>query len=406
MRRKTAMLTLTAAVALAACRAKSESEAMAVMTAEEHARMASGGGPADTGPALGREPVHLTFEQARAIGVTYTTVTRGPLKRTVRTVGQIAPAEPNLADITPKIDGFVDELFVNATGVSVRRGQPLLTIYSPMLVAAQQELLTANRLAASVDTSDGEAWRNAQELVAASRRRLAYWDISAEQIDGLERTGEVTKTLTLAAPFDGIVLEKMVVKGQAVMPGMKLYRLADLSLVWIEGEVFEQDLGFMRVGASARVEVAAYPGRSFAGRVGFVYPTVDEQSRAGRVRVALSNSGGLLKPGMYATLFFDVRVGADVLSLPAEAVVMTGERNLVFVVGKEGVLEPREVILGPRAGERLQILQGAAEGERVAASANFLIDAESRLATGAGMAGMPGMPGMEMEKPGKEQKRP
>ncbi len=391
MRRNLAIV--TAALALAACRAKSDSEAMAGMTAAV----------ADTTRAFGREPVHLSFEQAQAIGVTYTTVNRGPLERTVRTVGQVAPAEPNLADITPKIDGFVDELFVDATGVPVRLGQPLLTIYSPMLVAAQQELLTANRLAASVDTSDADAWRDAQELVAAARRRLAYWDISRDQIDRLERTGEVTKTLTLRAPFDGIVLDKMVVKGQAVMPGVKLYRLADLSTVWVEGEVFEQDLGFMRVGASARVEVATYPGRSFTGRVSFVYPTVDEQSRAGRVRVALANSGGLLKPGMYATLFFDVRVGADVLSLPAEAVVMTGERNLVFAVGKEGALEPREVVLGPRAGERLQILRGVAEGERVVASANFLVDAESRLSTGVGMAGMPGM---DVEKPGKEQKRP
>jgi len=353
---------------------------------------------ADTTPATGREPVHLTFEQARAIGVTYATVTRGPLERTVRTVGQIAAAEPNLADITPKIDGFVDELFVNATGVPVRRGQPLLTIYSPMLVAAQQELLTANRLAASVDTSDVEAWRNAEQLVTAARRRLAYWDISPDQIDRLERAGEVTKTLTLQAPFDGVVLEKMVVKGQAVMPGMKLYRLADLSTVWVEGEVFEQDLGLMRVGAPARVEVATYPGRSFAGRVSFVYPTVDEQSRAGKVRVVLLNAGGLLKPGMYATLFFDVSLGRDALSLPAEAVVMTGERNLVFVVGADGMLEPREVVLGARAGERMQVLRGVREGERVVASANFLVDAESRLAGGAGGAGMPGM-NMEKKQP-------
>jgi Cu(I)/Ag(I) efflux system membrane fusion protein len=392
MKRTSAIFTLTL-LALAACRSKSDPEAMAGMKAEEHARIA---GATDTARGSGREPVHLTAEQGRAIGMTYTVVSRGPLERTVRTVGQVVAAEPNLADITTKIDGFVDELFVDATGVAVRRGQPLLTIYSPMLVAAQQELLTAGRLTASLDTSDADAWRNAQDLIAASRRRLAYWDISAEQIERLERTREVTKTLTLTAPFDGIVLDKMVVKGQSVMPGMKLYRLADLSTVWVEGEVFEQDLGFMRVGARARVEVATYPGRAFAGRVSFVYPTVDEQSRAGKVRVALSNAGGLLKPGMYATLFFDVLVGADVLSLPAEAVVMTGERNLVFVVGTDGALEPREVVLGPRAGERLQILRGVAEGERVAASATFLIDAESRLATGTGM---PGMPGMENHKP-------
>lgn len=394
MKRKLGTLALTAVMALGACRAKSDSEAMAGMTLAV---------PADTGRVPGRQPVHLTSQQAQAIGVTYTSVMRGPLERTVRTVGQVTAAEPNLAEITPKVEGFVDELLVDATGVSVRRGQPLLTIYSPMLVAAQQELLTAERLAASVDTSDADAWRNAQTLVAAARRRLAYWDISPDQIARLERTGEVTKTLTLTAPFDGIVLEKMVVKGQALMPGMKLYRLADLSTVWVEGEVFEQDLGFMRVGAPTRVEVTTYPGRSFAGRVSFVSPVVDEQSRAGRVRVVLANPGGLLKPGMYATLFFDVSLGRNVLSLPAEAVVMTGERNLVFLLGKEGMLDSREVVLGVRAGERLQIVRGVAEGERVVASANFLVDAESRLATGAGMAAMPGM---NMESPAKQEKRP
>jgi Cu(I)/Ag(I) efflux system membrane fusion protein len=397
-----AMLTVTL-LALAGCRVQGDAGAQAArssMSPAEHARMARAAPAAAADTAAARQPVRLSAAQAHAIGVTYTTVTRGPLERTVRTVGQVAPAEPNLADITPKIDGFVEQLFVDATGVRVRRGQPLLTIYSPMLVAAEQELLTASRLAASVDTSDTEAWRDAQALLAAARRRLAYWDISADQIARLERTGEITKTLTLAAPVDGVVLEKMVVAGQGVMPGMKLYRIADLSTVWIEGDVFEQDLALIRLGAPARVEFAAYPGRSFAGRVSFVWPVVDEQSRTGRVRVALPNPAGTLKPGMYATLLFRARLGADLLSVPAEAVVMTGERNLVFVVGRDGALEPREVTVGARAGDRLQVLAGLAGGERIVASANFLVDAESRLATGTGMAGMPGM---TMDEHGRER---
>ena len=280
---------------------------------------------------------------------------------------------------------------MNATGIAVRRGQPLLTLYSPMLVAAQEELLAARRLAATIDTNDVEAARGARALVDASRRRLTYWDISTEQIERLERTGEVTKTLTLNAPVHGVVLEKMVVAGQAVMPGMKLYRIADLSTVWIEGAVFEQDLAFITVGRAVRAELTAYPGRPFEGRVDFVWPTVDAESRTARVRVTVRNPGGLLKPGMYATLFVDAHVGTDVLSVPAEAVVMTGERNLVFVVGQEGALEPREVVLGPRAQNRFQVLQGLAAGERIVASANFLVDAESRLGTGPGMADMPGM---------------
>jgi Cu(I)/Ag(I) efflux system membrane fusion protein len=393
-------------VALAACGGEPETEATGGMTAEEHARMQAGGnaGATDSAGVQQREPVHLTADQARAIGVRFTVAERGPLGRTVRTVGQVVPAEPNLAEITTKIDGFVEQLFVDATGASVRRGQPLLTLYSPMLVAAQEELLTARSLAASVDSAAPESWRNAHALVEASRRRLSYWDISAEQIDRLERTGQVTKTLTLTAPSNGIVLEKMVVQGQAVMPGMKLYRIADLSRVWIEGAVFEQDLAFVRMGTPVRAELAAYPGRPFDGRVSFVWPTVDEQSRTARVRVAFTNPGGLLKPGMYATLSFEAVVGRDVLSVPAEAVVMTGERNLVFVVGADNALQPREVVVGARAGDRFQVLEGLAQGERIVASANFLVDAESRLAGGAGMAGMPGMP--DMPGMGGEKKKP
>lgn len=385
----------TAGALLAACRDKPEVDAMAGMDM---------GGPAaaDSGGA-DRASVHLSAEQARAIGVRFTVVERGPLTRVVRTVGQVVPAEPGLAEITTKIDGFVEQLFVDATGVTVRRGQPLLTLYSPMLVAAQEELLAAKRLRAAVDSTDQEAWRNAQALVEAARRRLAYWDISPDQIERVERTGEVTKTLALKAPVNGVVLEKMVVVGQSVMPGMKLYRIADLATVWIEGAVFEQDLALVRVGALVRAELAAYPGRAFDGRVSFVWPTVDEQSRTARVRVAFTNSRGLLKPGMYATLFFEALVGSDVLQVPAEAVVMTGERNLVFVVGPDGALAPREIVLGARAGGRFQVLSGLVQGERIVASANFLVDAESRLATGGGMAGMPGMP--EMPR-GAEQKKP
>ena len=387
------LVTLTVVVLVAAaCRGKPEADAMAGMDM-------GGAAAGDSGQAE-RAAVHLTPEQARAIGVTFTVVERGPLARSVRTVGQVVPAEPNLAEISTKIDGFVEELFVDATGLTVRRGQPLLTLYSPMLVAAQEELLAATRLAAAVDSTDREAWRNAQALLEASRRRLTYWDISPDQIERLERTGEVTKTLALKAPVDGVVLEKMVVAGQAVMPGMKLYRIADLRTVWIEGAVFEQDLEFVRVGASVHAELAAYPGRAFDGRVSFVWPTVDEASRTARVRVAFANPGGVLRPGMYATLFLETVIGRDVLSVPAEAVVMTGERNLAFVVGQGGALEPRRIVLGARAGDRFQVLEGLAAGERIVASANFLVDAESRLVTGGGM---PGMPGMDM---GTETKRP
>ena len=382
---------LVVSALLAACGNRKADSPMAGMTAEEHAKMQAGGAAApDTGVGA-RAPVHLTAEQARALGVTYLTVGRDTMSRNIRTVGQIVAPESTVTSVTPKIEGFVEHLYVNYTGQLVRRGEPLLTLYSPMLVSAQQELLTARRLAAQVDSGAGDAARYAEEMLQAARRRLAYWDITADQIAHIEQTGEVTRTLTLVAPFDGVVLTKDVVEGQRVMPGMQLYRLADLRTVWIEGDVFEQDLEFVKIGSRAHFEVDAYPGQHQMGRVSFVYPTVDPASRTGRVRVTAPNPGLRLRPGMYATMYFDVPVGRDVLAVPREAVVMTGERNLVFVRDSGGMLEPRDVVLGSRTEEKVQVLRGLAEGETIVAAANFLVDAESRLAGGGGMPGMAGM---------------
>lgn len=373
-----------------ACGSSEEESPMEGMSAQEHAMMMAGGtqGETDSTGATVRQSVHLTAAQEQALGVVYTMVRRGTMTRTIRTVGVVAAAEPNITDITPKVDGFVEELLVDYTGQKVRRGQPLLRLYSPTLVAAQEELLTAIRLASRVGRGAGEAWRNAQSMLDAARRRLAYFDITPEQIEQVETTGRATKTLTLVAPFTGVVLEKHVVEGQRVTPGMQLYRLADLSTVWVEGEVFEQDLQYIRIGAQAHIEVAAYPGEHLMGAVSFVYPVVDVASRTNRVRVTVPNLDGRLKPGMFSTMFFDTRVGEDVIIVPFEAVIVTGERNLVFVRDEDGMLQPREVVLGARADREVQILSGLTEGETIVASANFLIDAESRLGTTGGT--MPG----------------
>jgi RND family efflux transporter MFP subunit len=278
---------------------------------------------------------------------------------------------------------------VNTTGEAVRRGQALLTLYSPELVAAQEELLTALRLRDRLDAESGPARDNADRMVEATRQRLAWWDISDSQVERLVSSGEATKTLTLVSPVSGVVLEKPVVEGQRVRAGEQLYRIADLSEVWVEGDVFERDIRFVTEGSVAHIEVAAYPGRHFMGTVSFVYPIVDRGSRTNRVRVTLSNPGLDLKPGMFATIFFDVRIDDDVVVVPMEAVIITGERNLVFVREPNGTLRPQEVVLGPSAGERVEILEGLVPGEEIVASANFLVDAESRLAaTGGGMPGM------------------
>jgi Cu(I)/Ag(I) efflux system membrane fusion protein len=385
---------LAGSLALAACGGRKDRSPMAGMTAEEHAKMQSGGAVAsDTAGAAVRQPVHLTAEQARALGVTYLTVRRDTMSRDIRTVGQIVAPESSITSVTPKIEGFVDHLYVNYTGQLVRRGEALLTLYSPMLVAAEQELLTAKRLAAEVDSGAGEAARYADEMLQSARRRLAYWDITQDQIARIERTGEVARTLTLVAPFDGVVLTKDVIEGQRVMPGMQLYRLADLRTVWVEGDVFEQDLAFVKHGSRAHFELDAYPGEHLMGRVSFVYPTVDPATRTGRVRVTAPNLGLRLRPGMYATMYFDVPVGREVLAVPRQAVVMTGERDLVFVRDSSGMLTPRDVVLGARTDEQVQVLRGLSEGETVVAAANFLVDAESRLAGGG--VGMPGMAGMQ-----------
>jgi Cu(I)/Ag(I) efflux system membrane fusion protein len=347
--------------------------------------------------AAGGEPVALSADAANRIGVTYTTVSLGPLTREVRTVGQVTFDETRVKAIAPKIDGWVERLYVDFTGQAVSVGAPLLEIYSPMLVTAQEELLLAKRLASDVAAGTPEAVRSADELLRSARRRLAYWDIPDREIAEIERTGEVRRTLTLRAPVGGVVIEKLVLSGQKIMAGESLYRVADFSVVWVEGEVFEQDLAAVRNGLPVTAEFESFPGEQWSGRITFVYPTLNPDTRTARVRVELANPGRRLKPGMYATFLFTSPRRGDVLSVPRSAVLSTGERSLVFVRRKDGRLEPRTVRVGAAAGDRIEVLAGLAAGETVVASATFLIDAESNL--GSALGGMGNMPGMDMTSP-------
>lgn len=374
---------------LAACNGETAPIAEEPARVDHTAHQAGPGGVVDSAGAVVREPVSLTPAQERALGVVYMQVSRSPLEGTVRTVGRIEASEARVSDIAPKIDGFVEHLHVATTGETVTRGQSLVTLYSPDLVAAQEELLTALRLRERLPPAAGPAGDDADRMVEAARRRLEWWDITDRQVERLIHSGEVSKTLTLVAPVSGIVLEKPVIEGQRVQAGDRLYRIADLSEVWVEGDVFEQDIQFVREGSVAHIEVAAYPGRHFMGSVAFVYPTVDPSSRTNRVRISLPNPGFALKPGMFATIYFEVRIDDNAIVVPLESVVVTGERNLVFVRDPDGTLRPQEVVLGPQAGGRVEILEGLIPGEQIVASANFLVDAESRLAaTGGGMPGM------------------
>jgi multidrug efflux pump subunit AcrA (membrane-fusion protein) len=334
-----------------------------------HAAMAGGDGDA--------KPVSLDAESARRIGVAYATVDAGELTRTVRTVGGVTYDERRLVNVNPKIEGWVEKLYVDFTGAPVQRGQPLLAVYSPMLVAAQEELILAARLVR--DAAEGTAGENARGLLQAARRRLAYWDIPPEEIVRIEQSGTPQKTVTLRSPATGVVVEKAVFEGGRIMPGMDLYRIADLSTVWIEGEVFEKDLGLVGLGREARITFDAYPGESFTGRVTYIYPTVSQETRTGRVRLELPNPGVKFKPGMYANIAFEVRVHLAGLHVPRAAVLTTGTRSLVFVQHADGSLVPHQVKIGQAAGDHVEILAGLTAGQVVVASAGFLVDAESNL---------------------------
>ena len=351
-----------------------------------------------TAAADGAQPVMLSAQDAGRIGVTFAEVTVGSMAREVRTVAQVSYDETRVATVALKVDGWVEQLFVNITGQPVRKGEPLLELYSPMLVSAQQDLLIAHRLVTDVAAGTPSARGGADELLQAARRRLTYWDVPSDAIAAIEQGGQVRKAVGFVAPVNGIVVEKLVLVGQRIMAGEPLYKIADLSRVWLEGEVFEPDLPAARLGLEVMAEFPALPGTQRAGRITYVYPTLNPETRTGRIRVELPNNDLALKPGMYATIRFRA-AGRTGLSAPRSAVLATGERNLVFVKDTDGMLTPRDVTLGAMTDDRIEILTGLAAGEQVVSSGTFLLDAESNL--GAALGGMGNMPGMDLKAPTK-----
>ena len=339
-------------------------------------------------------PVMLTPESANRIGVTYAVVERGSLAADVKAVGLVTYDETRVKTIAPKVDGYVEQLFVAFTGQPVEVNDSLLRIYSPMLVTAQEELLLAKKLVADVANGSPEAVRNAESLLSSARRRLKYWDVPDEDIARVERTGEVQKTLTLRSPLRGVVVQKNVSSGQRIMAGDAVYQVADLREVWLEGEVFERDLAAIRLGEMVTAEFAALPGQPRQGRIVYVSPTISAETRTTKIRVALPNADLVLKPGMYASLQIRGDARRDVLSVPRSAVLATGTRVLVFVKDADGTLTPREVELGGNTDDRVEIRRGLTAGETVVSSATFLIDAESNL--GAALGAMTNMPGMDV----------
>ncbi|MGH7576869.1 MAG: efflux RND transporter periplasmic adaptor subunit [Longimicrobiales bacterium] len=352
--------------------------------------------------------IRLTADEIGTFGITFGTVDMRPLTKTIRTVGLVEFDEARKAYVSPKFGGWAEKLYVDFTGQPVARGQPLLDVYSPELVTAQEELLLAARLTDSVQSSPVESVvSGARDLRESAMRRLRYWDISEAQIQQLLETGQVRRTLTLHAPVSGIVMEKDVFEGQAFQPGANLYMIAGLTEVWVNAEVFEADAALVHEGMTAEITVAALPGQSFTGRIEYVYPTLEDQTRSMRARVSMPNPGGLLKPGMYATVKFGAELGES-LTVPASAVLHSGERAVAFVDMAGGEIMPHELTLGVRAGEYVQVLDGLEPGQRVVTSAQYLLDSESNLAevmkammaqmNVSDMGGMEGMEGMEMDR--------
>lgn len=355
--------------------------------------------------------IRLTADEVATFGITLGTAEVRPLTRTIRTVGLVEFDETRMVYVSPKFGGWVERLHADFTGQAVREGQPLLEVYSPELVTAQEELLLAARMAEAVGESrvEGVA-RGARDLYASARRRLAYWDISAEQIERLLETGEVLKTLTLYAPASGVVTQKDVFEGQAFQPGRNLYLIADLSEVWVSAEVFEADAALVREGMPAEISIASLPGTALSGRVEYVYPTLEDRTRSMRARIALQNPGRAIKPGMYATVRFTADLG-ETRTLPTSAVLQSGERAVAFVDMGGGELMPHELVLGARGEGYVQVIAGVEPGQSVVTSAQFLLDSESNLAevmkammAQMNMSDMEGMDmgGMDMGSDGME----
>jgi multidrug efflux pump subunit AcrA (membrane-fusion protein) len=403
------LLSLAAAGALGACRGERPADGRA---ARDTARAAPAQGmktmPGMEGmtgiegmpgmPMPGAESlgVPLTRPEAARLGITFAQASERPVRSTIRAVGVLKYAEPRLSYVNARVSGWVEGLFADYVGRPVADGEPLLALYSPELVSAQEEYLLARRL--GDDT-----------LAALARRRLALWDIPADQIDSLELRGTVSRTLLIRAPRAGEVSEKMVIHGQAVRAGDNLFQIADRRVLWADLAIFEQDASVVHIGSRATIRVDALPARTFPGRVTFLYPQLDERTRTLTARVEVDNPGLALRPGMYATAEV-AATGRRAVSVPLAAVLPTGTRDLVFVNRGDGRFLPREVRVGLRGDSLVEIVQGLRPGDEVVAAATYLLDSESNLAAamqgimlqmgmGLNMGGMrmPGgaMPGMD-----------
>jgi len=378
-----------------------------IPTASEHSQ---------SSPAAGQQaenhgsthPVHndgasqafamVTPTTQRLIGVKTAVVEKHPLDTTIRAVGRVEYNEQRITRVNLRVSGWVDDLFVDYTGQVVRKGQPLFTLYSPELVSTQDEYLLALRTQQKLkDSPLPEVHQQAEELVQASRERLHLWTVSDQQLTELARRGKANTYLTISSPNTGYVIDKKVFKGMFVEPQMQLYTIADLSTVWVNAEIYEYEVPFIKVGQTGKVTFTAYPGHAFYGRVSYIYPYLNPESRTVKVRLELPNPEMQLKPEMYGDVEIHINRGYQV-SIPDQAVLDSGTRKIVFLVRGEGLFEPREVKVGSKIGALYEVQEGLDVGDRIVTSGNFLIDSESKLMAATDMMGSLGMGGIRMEQ--------
>lgn len=336
------------------------------------------------------------------IGVKVEDVVRRKLSKVIRTNGKVDYDERKVYSVNTKVMGWVEKLYVDYTGKYVRKGEPLMEFYSPELVTTQEEYLQALAYQKKLGQSNlGEAKKGATELLESARRRLRYWDIPETEIRALEERGTPKKTMTIYSPADGIVTEKMVHEGHNVMPGMEMYKIADLSTVWVLADIYQYELPWVKLGQSVDIELAYLPGKPFKGTITYIYPYLSEETKTAKVRIEVHNTASIeLKPEMFATVKIVSPLSVDAVVVPDQAIIRSGERNIAVIALGGGYFDPREVKLGVQSEGYDQVLDGIREGEKIVVSSQFLIDSESNLK--AAISQMSGHAGMDMSKPMEE----
>jgi Cu(I)/Ag(I) efflux system membrane fusion protein len=331
--------------------------------------------------------VEIPTEKQQLIGVKIAEVSVKPLQKIIRTVGRIEYNERNLATVNTKIEGWIEKLYVDYTGRYVKKGEPLAEIYSPELIATQQEFINtlkwqkSNQQSAISNQQSGIGnllTKDTEAMVEAARQRLRLWDITESQIKKIEETTKPFRTLTIYSPVSGYVIQKMALQGMRVMPGEKLFDVADLSSVWILSDIYEYELPLIKQGQTAKISLSYLPGKEFSSVIDYVYPALTGETRTAKVRFIIPNPRSQLKPQMFTNVEVKIDLGKK-LSIPDDAVIDTGTRQIVYVDKGDGYFEPREVMLGMRAEGYREVLMGLKPGEKVASSATFLIDSEAQL---------------------------